>query len=404
MILLANVAFWISLCVILYTYAGYPLLIALAARLRPRPWTRFPWPRTSAPPITVIMAVHNGARVLPSKLEHLLSLDPQLVSEILVISDGSTDQTAAVLQHTLDPRLRTIILEHQVGKASALNHGIAAASGEILLFVDIRPIIQPGALDALLSNFADPSVGCVAGELLLSTAGHDATASAVSGLYWRYEQWIRNCEATFDSPTGVYGGFYAVRHSLATRNPDGLILDDMFQPLAIIRQGYRSVLDRTAFVLDTWPATHSGEFNRKLRTLAGNFQLLSAAPWLLTTQNRLLLQLVSHKLLRLVVPYLFVTLLFSSAALAVLLHSVGFAIFGLLQTGVWFIAALALRVRIPVLHRIAAPASALLVLNAAAVAGLYTFLFTRGPLWKIWSPTPTAHAPTAQIRRTSPQP
>jgi cellulose synthase/poly-beta-1,6-N-acetylglucosamine synthase-like glycosyltransferase len=399
-----QIVFWISLAVILYTYAGYPLLIAAAARVRPRRWARAPWPIDAPAPISVVMAVHNGARMLPAKLDHLLTLDPQLVREVIVISDGSTDATANLLLQAerarTDSRLRTTILERQVGKASALNHGIAAATGEIILFVDIRPRIVAGALDALLSNFADPAVGCVAGELLLSTDGHDATASAVSGLYWRYEQWIRNCEAAFDSPTGVYGGFYAIRRSIATPNPDGLILDDMFQPLSIIRQGYRSVVDRTAHVIDIWPSTHAGEFNRKLRTLAGNFQLVSVAPWLLTLQNRLLLQLVSHKLLRLVVPYLLFTLLLSSAVLAATTHSVAFAIFGILQCAFWFMAALALRVRIPVLHRLAAPASALLLLNVAAVAGLYKYLFTRGPLWKIWSPTPTTN--TSMPR--SPQP
>lgn len=396
-ILLAQTVFWFSLAGILYTYVGYPILIAIAAHLKPHPWKRSTWPDTSHPPISVVMAVHNGARLLSPKLRHLTTLDPHRIGEIIVVSDGSTDQTAAILEEfahaSRDPRLKPVILERQVGKASALNYGIAAATHEILLFIDIRPQVQPGALEALLSNFADPAVGCVAGELLLTTAGHDATASAVSGLYWRYEQWIRNCEAAFDSPTGVYGGFYAVRRALATRNPDGLILDDMFQPLSIVRQGYRSVLDRSAHVLDTWPATHAGEFNRKLRTLAGNFQLIAVAPWLLTPRNRLLLQLVSHKLLRLVVPYCFALLLLCSALLTLARHSVGFALFGLLQTVLWFLAALALRVRIPFLHRLAAPASALLVLNAAAIAGLYTYLFTRGPLWKIWSPTPTTTIP-----------
>ncbi len=115
-----------------------------------------------------------------------------------------------------------------------------------------------GALTALLSNFADPTVGCVAGELVLNSEGHDAAASAVSGVYWKYEQWIRNCEAAFDSPVGVYGGFYAVRRELASVYPAGIILDDMFQPLSIVAKGYRSVLDRSAIVVDTWPAQGCG--------------------------------------------------------------------------------------------------------------------------------------------------
>jgi len=379
-------AFWISLAVIVYTYAGYPIFVALLARIGFRPWKRAPWPVDSSPgPVSVVMAVHNGAAMLPEQLEHLLSLAPELIREVIVVSDGSTDATAQILVQTTDPRLRTFVLPEQGGKCVAVSHGISQATGEILLFVDIRPRIAEGALASLLANFADPSVGCVAGELVLKQEGHDATASAVSGLYWRYEQWIRNCEAAIDSPVGVYGGFYAIRRSLAMPPPAGLILDDMFQPLSIIRQGYRSVLDRQAVVTDRWPAKATGEFSRKVRTLAGNYQLVAEAPWILTPANRVLFQLVSHKLLRLAVPYYFVLLLVSSAILGV--SSLPFALFATLQLLFWIMATAAIRYRLPLVQRVAAPASALLVLNAAAVVGLYTFLFTRGPLWRIWSPT-----------------
>lgn len=389
--------FWLSLGVILYTYVGYPVAIALLARLRPRAWRRAPWPE-GEPPISVIMAVHNGASMLPGKIEHLLSLDTHLIREVIIVSDGSTDDTPFLLRQAPHPRLKTFVLEQHSGKAVALNRGLEAASGEIILFVDIRPRIEPGALDALLENFADPSVGCVAGELQLKTEGMDQAASAVSGLYWVYEQWIRNCEAAWDSPVGVYGGFYAVRRAAASPAPAGVILDDMYQPLSIIRQGYRSVLDRRAFVIDTWPAKASGEFQRKVRTLAGNFQLIQMAPWLLTPQNRVLFQLVSHKLLRLVVPYCFVLLLITSSALG--MHSGWFFAFALAQILFWGLALLSLKIKVPVVGRIASPAGALLVLNAAAVVGLSTFLFTRGPLWKIWAATA---APTTGHLAASPQ-
>jgi glycosyltransferase involved in cell wall biosynthesis len=372
-------AFWISLAVIGYTYAGYPLIVFLLARLRPRMWKREPIDAS----VSVVMAVHNGAHLLRGQIDHLTALDPALVREVILVSDGSDDGTAEILRQVNDSRVRTIILEEQGGKAAALNHGIAAAMSEILLFVDIRPKVAPGALKALLSNFADPSVGCVAGELVLNTAGHDAAASAVSGVYWKYEQWIRNCEAAWDSPVGVYGGFYAARRSLVTAFPTGIILDDMFQPLAIIRQGYRSVLDRTAFVTDTWPGKVAGEFQRKVRTLAGNYQLVSLAPWVLSFRNRVLFQLVSHKLLRLMVPYFFVLLMVSSTWLGV--DSTGWRAVAALQWVFWLAALVALKVHVPVVHRFAAAGSALLVLNVAAVAGLYKFLFTVGPLWKIWS-------------------
>jgi poly-beta-1,6-N-acetyl-D-glucosamine synthase len=370
--------FWLSFAVIGYTYAGYPLIMFLLARAKPRRWKREPVDTS----VSVVMAVHNGAHLLRDQIAHLISLDSAYVREVIIVSDGSDDGTAEILRQVNDTCVRTIILEEQGGKAAALNQGIAVASSEILLFVDIRPKIASGALKALLSNFADPSVGCVAGELVLNAAGHDAAASAVSGVYWKYEQWIRNCEAAWDSPVGVYGGFYAARRSLVMAFPAGIILDDMFQPLAIIRQGYRSVLDRTAFVTDTWPGKVAGEFQRKIRTLAGNYQLVSLAPWILSFRNRVLFQLVSHKLLRLVVPYFFVLLLLSSTWLG--LESTGWKMIAAGQWIFWVASAIALKVHIPVVHRFAAAGGALLVLNAAAVAGLYKFLFTKGPLWKIW--------------------
>lgn len=373
-------AFWVSLLVILYTYLGYPMMIWVLSRLRPRPWHTAPF----QPSVSVVMAVHNGMAQLDWKIRHLLSLDYANIKEIIVISDGSTDGTAEYLRDLNAPRVRAFIQNDQRGKAAALNLGLARATGEIVLFIDIRPEVAPGAIGRLVENFADRWVGCVSGELILRQEGHDATSAAVGGLYWRYEQWIRKCEARVDSPVGVYGGFYAVRRAAAVPQPEGIILDDMYQPLSIIRLGFRSVFDDRALVYDTWPKKIEGEFNRKVRTLAGNFQLVQMAPWILGPSNRVFFQLFSHKLMRLVVPYALVTLLVTSFALAP--GSLGFTLFSLVQISGWLLALVGQKVKIPVLGKLAAPAGALMVLNAAAVVGFYKFLFTRGPLWKIWKP------------------
>jgi len=364
----------------LYIYAGYPLWIYFRSRLHPRPQRQ----GSLLPTVSIIVAVHNGAAMLRQKVAHLLSLDyPQDRMEIEIVSDGSTDGTEDILKEFRDPRVKCFRCSEHCGKAEALNIGMQSATGEILLFLDIRPWIENNALQLLLSNFADPQVGCVAGELVLRDDGHDAGAKAVGGLYWRYEQWIRNCEAKVDSPLGVYGGFYAIRRKLASALPAGAILDDMLQPLSVIRQGYRSVLDLRARVYDTWPKSLRGEFHRKVRTLAGNFQLLQLAPWLLSRQNRLRFELISHKLMRLLVPVLLVMLLINSALLAN--HSLFYAGALAAQIVFYVLAALGSVRGIPVVRRIAAPASAFCMLNAAVVVGFYKFLFTRGPLWKIWS-------------------
>ena len=369
---------WFSITGILYTYIGYPLLMWLLARLYPRRWTAAP----ITPSVSIVLAVHNGAALLQRKIHQLLGIDYPNIKEIIIISDGSTDGTADLLIQQKHPILRTILLNEHRGKAAAVNAGMAKASGEVILFVDIRPELASGSIQQLISNFADPKVGCVAGQLILRQENHDAATEAIGGLYWRYEEWIRTCESAFDSPVGVYGGFYAIRRALAVQQPAGTILDDMFQPLAIIRQGYRSVLDLKACAYDTWPAQVESEFRRKVRTLAGNFQLFQLAPWLFSPQNRVLFQFVSHKVMRLVVPYFLILMFVCTVALAFV--SPVYAVFAGLQILTCLVAIVSLVYRIPVIHRFTAPAGALLVLNAAAVVGLYRFFITRGPLWKIW--------------------
>ncbi|HEV2577224.1 MAG TPA: glycosyltransferase family 2 protein [Acidobacteriaceae bacterium] len=374
-----KLVFWLSLTGILYTYIGYPLILWVLARVRARPWT----PAPIHPSVSIVLAVRNGMSLLEYRVQQLLSLDYPNLQELIVVSDGSTDGTADFLSAQKLPRLRAIILPEHGGKATAVNAGIAQATGELIVFVDLRPEIAPGALQQLVSNFADPQIGCVAGEYVLARNDEADGSASVGRAYWLYEQWLRNREAGIDSVVGVPGCFYSVRRALATRQPPGIILDDMFQPLAVVRQGYRSVVDPKALVVDKWPPKIEGEFRRKVRTLAGNFQLVALAPWILSGQNRILFQFFSHKLMRLLVPYLMVLLLISSAVLA--RTSTFFAVLTVVQVVGCLLAIVGGRYKIPLVSRIAGPANALLVLNAAAVVGLYKFLFTRGPLWKIWT-------------------
>ena len=383
------VLFWLAASVVVYAYAGYPLWMYVRSRVRPRKWKQ----AEIYPSVSIIMAVHNGAKLLRPKISHLLNLDYPAVVEVLVVSDGSDDGTDQVLESISDPRLVKIICPEHRGKANALNHAISRANGEILVFVDIRPRLEPNALRQIVSNFADPSIGCVAGELCLRIADHDAGTQAVSSLYWRYEQEIRKCESLVDSPVGVYGGVYAVRRALATSIPAGLILDDMYQPLSIVRGGSRSVIDDRARVWDIWPKTSAAEFQRKVRTLAGNYQLVQKAPWLLGQTNRLRFQLISHKLVRLAVPFFLLLLLLASFFLR------GSQFYGAIFVGqliFYGVALLGLVWDARILRRIAAPASALVLLNAAAVSALLMFLLKPDSLLGLWvkPEVPSAEEPT----------
>jgi cellulose synthase/poly-beta-1,6-N-acetylglucosamine synthase-like glycosyltransferase len=373
--------FWVCVVLVLYVYLGYPVIVWSLSRLRPQPWTR----AAGQPTVSIILAVYNGAALLREKIDHLLTLDyPEQLIEVLVVSDGSTDATDTILSSIQHPRLRTWRLAQHGGKVAALNKAIAEAQNEILLFIDIRPRLEAGALNCLVANFADPKVGAVAGELRLRSGDHDAGTKAVGGIYWRYEQWIRKSESAIDSAVGVYGGFYAVRRSLAVQLPEGLILDDMLQPLSVIRQGYRSVLDEDALVWDVWPKTAKGEFRRKVRTLAGNFQLVRVAPWLLKSENRVLGQFVSHKLLRLVAPVLLFLALVSSLALA---HQPLYRWLAVGQLCFYLLGIVGMRTQLPGLRQITGPAAAFCLLNAAAIAGFWQFVAKGKNLQKIWVPS-----------------
>lgn len=384
-------AFWLSVLLVTYTYLGYPALLWIRSRYVARPWRR----ADTRPSISIVLAVKDGAPLILEQAEHLLSIDyPSRLTEVIIVSDGSTDGTDEILNSIRNPRLH-VFHQNSQGKAVALNLGMRHARNEILVFVDVRPRLAKGSLRHLVCNFADPSVGCVAGELRLVKDDHDSGVAAVGDLYWRYEQWLRKCEAAFDSPCGVYGGYYAVRKELAVKFPLGTILDDMFQPLSIRRKGYRSVLDSSAIVWDRWPRTPAGEFERKVRTLAGNLQLLQLAPWLLSYRNPILWQFVSHKLLRLVVPFALLVSLGCSLALG---HRAFFLAAAIAQVLFYASAALGLLLPRNPLKTITGPASSFCLLNIAAIVGIAKFCWYRNEIFKIWTVTrPVNVRPAAEI-------
>ena len=248
----------------------------------------------------------------------------------------------------------------RIGWASALNAGCAAARHGILVFADARQRWDPQALDLLLENFADPQVGAVSGDLVLEA---DSGVLAGIGLYWRYEKWLRKQESRVHSTVGVTGAISAVRRQLFQPVPDGTILDDVYWPLTVAMSGFRVIHDERARAHDRLPDRTADEFRRKLRTLSGNFQLLMRLPAaLLPWRNPVWIQFVSHKVLRLVVPWMLAAMLISSVLLEGTVYRLAFCTQSLFYlvglAGVWAGA------RLP--FRLVSAAASFLVLNAAA--------------------------------------
>jgi hypothetical protein len=177
---------------------------------------------------------------------------------------------------------------------------MAQASGEILFFTDVRQQLDTASLANLVACFADPQVGVASGELVIRDGTGVEEASV--GLYWKYEKWIRKQLSRVDSVPGATGCIYAMRRELAMPLPEGTLNDDMYLPLGAFLRGYRVILDDSALAFD-YPTPLASEFRRKVRTLAGVYQIVGACPALLGPRNRMWIHFFSHKLARLLMPW-----------------------------------------------------------------------------------------------------
>jgi poly-beta-1,6-N-acetyl-D-glucosamine synthase len=371
--------FWVSAFLVAYTYVGYLGWLWLRAKLRPWPVRRCSAESAVEPAVSIVMVVHNEEQVLENKLHNLCALNyPAERCQIVVVSDGSTDRTEQILQeHSGDSRLYSVMNQLAGGKAAGVNSGMEVAQGEIVVFTDARQVIEPDALRLLNQNFADPEVGCVSGELMLGDAVTGETGRGM-GLYWRLEKKVRELEAASNSVVGATGALYAVRRELVAAIPEGTILDDVYLPMQVVRQGKRVVFDARARAWDSPSLGEGREFGRKVRTLSGNYQLLQLAPWILSRSNPILFEFVSHKLMRLFVPFALLAMLVSSvllkppfyrAVLALQVAFYGLAVLGLLglkRGAAW---------------RVVDPALTFVVLNTAAIMAFKNFVTGRSAAW-----------------------
>jgi cellulose synthase/poly-beta-1,6-N-acetylglucosamine synthase-like glycosyltransferase len=367
--------FWGTAVLLAYTYAGYLVWLWLRARMCRKPVLRTPY----APHISIVMIVRNEEGVLEQKLQNLLEMDyPPERCQIVVVSDGSTDRTEEILQQQArNPRVQAIMKQMGQGKASGVNDAVGLASGDVVVFMDARQDIELDAVRLLMENFGDPEVGCVSGELMLGDRNSGETAHGM-GLYWRVEKQIRELESASGSVVGATGALYAARRELVPSLPQGTILDDVYVPMEIARRGKRVVFDPRARAWDVPNLGADREFARKVRTLTGNYQLVQLAPWLLTASNPLRFEFVSHKLLRLVVPFALAAILVASislrspvyrAALNLQLLFYGLSLLGLSRLS-----------RGP-LAKLADAALTFVVLNTAAAAAFLNFVTGRKALW-----------------------
>lgn len=370
---ISYVLLWAGVAIAAYILIGYPLLLAFVP-LKPSPAVA----KNSGyrAPVSIIIAVYNGAEYMRAKLETILALDyPRELVQIIVVSDGSTDATESIVREFADRQVELVAVPH-AGKASALNAALEIASGEILFFTDVRQALHRDALLHLVANFADPSVGAVSGEMRLrkGTAGEQADMD----LYWRYELWVRERHSAIYSLFNTTGCIYAMRRALAVPLPPDTLSDDAVLPLNAFFKGYRIIFEPAAIAVDD-PAKAGSEFRRRSRTLAGLWQVFARMPRLFTSPNRMRLHFLSHKFGRLALPWALLLIAGATWALPASPFRT-WMIWGDLALIFCAVADTIVPRGFP-LKRLTSPARTFLTMNAASIAAMGVFFTSPERFW-----------------------
>ncbi len=315
MILLVLI-FWITFALVAYTYVVYPMILYFALAKHRTPVTSATPP--SFPSVSVVISAFNEQNTIAQRIENIrLSEYPQNKIEMIIGSDGSTDNTTSVLEKFESDRVRVLQFSERRGKASVLNDLVASATGEIIVFSDANTVFEKKTIEWLVRGFSNALVGTVCGNLILVSDAR--TVGAVGELtYWSYESFIKRLESNYRTAIGATGGVYAVRRSLYRPLPTVKpVTDDLVIPLKVLEMGYNTKYEVNALAYEQSENSVRGEFRRKARISAQNFSSIKEFSKLLHPKMGFIaFALWSHKIVRWIVPFLMLAMGFSSLCLS----------------------------------------------------------------------------------------
>lgn len=306
---LVTILFWLSAAAVLHAYLFYPALVWGMAKAFGCRHVRTEPADAELPHVTLLIAAHNEEVWIGERIRNALAMDyPPAQLRIVVASDGSQDRTNQIVAEfqAQDPRVELLAFEQRRGKAAMLNDAMGRVTGDIVGLSDANTMYEPDALRRLVSWFGNDDVGTVCGRLVL----HDgATGRNVDSLYWRYETFLKKCEAKLGGLLGANGAIYAIRRELYVPIPDNTIIDDFMIPLISKRRyGTSIVYDQDAVAHEETPPTIRDEFTRRARIGAGGYQSLAVLwPLLSPRYGWTAFTFLNHKLLRWCVPLFLVT-------------------------------------------------------------------------------------------------
>jgi cellulose synthase/poly-beta-1,6-N-acetylglucosamine synthase-like glycosyltransferase len=385
-----KVIFWAAAAALAYAYVGYPALVWAVSRLRPRPVRRGP----VEPTVTVIITAYNEERDLAAKLDNTLALEyPADKLEILVASDCSSDRTDEIARSYAARGVRLHRQAERLGKTAAQNAAVELARGDVLLFSDATTLYRPDVLRAMAPNFADPTVGCVAGKLIYVDPASTSTGAGAKS-YWGYETFLKTHESRACSLIGASGCLYAVRRSAYVPLYNEAC-SDFIIATKMVEQGLRAVYEPAAVCTEETNRQASKEFRMRVRVIAQTYTDLWRHRALLNPLRGgfYSIELLSHKVMRYLVPVFLALTFVSSLALA----RAGwfYALAAAAQTAFYAAAALGwLAGRAGVGPRLLALPAYFVLSNAAAVVAFYKF--ARGERYARWEPI---REPAAAIAR-----
>ena len=294
--------FWASAGLVIYAYLGYAVLIWLLSRLLGKKVVPPAVADIDLPRIDLLIAAYNEATFIDERVRNALALDyPRDKLTIVVASDGSSDATAEIVRNYEKDGVKLLDYQERRGKSAVLNTTIANLTGDVLLLSDANTFAEPFAARALTRWFADPKVSSVVGKLVLTDP---VTGNNADSLYWKYETFLKTCEARLDGLLGANGAIYAIRRPLYVPIPNHTIIDDFMIPLlSKIKHGGSIIYDVEAVALEETPANLHSEFQRRARIGAGGFQSLGLLWPLLNPQRGwVAFTFLSHKIIRWLCP------------------------------------------------------------------------------------------------------
>ena len=309
------VCFWCSVAGVVYAYLGYPILICAFARAFGRTLVPPVAPDSQLPVVALLIAAHNEAEVIESRILNALSQNyPPDRLEVVIASDGSDDATEAICRR-YEGRVRTLHFPGRQGKAGTLNTVIPLLDAPIIALSDANTCMDPDALRHLARWFSDPTIGAVCGRLILTDP---RTGRNADGMYWRYETFLKRSESRLGGLLGANGAIYAFRREDFRPLPSGTLVDDFVLPLSVkLRTNCRIVYEADAIANEQPAPDLPGEFRRRTRIGAGVFHSLGHLwPLLSPRYGWTAFTFWSHKVLRWVCPLLLIIALFASVALS----------------------------------------------------------------------------------------